>query len=242
MPVASMLMSTMSSGGGQGGGGIGQGVANIGGGLLSGITGFFQRRAAKKALAKLSRPQYQIPEEILKTQKMAEQDANEGLPSEQYNKAQQDIQRRQNSAISMATDRRSGLMALPKIQQQSNDASLNLNVADAQARMSNKQRLYGIMGQTAQYRDKAWNINKMQPYERDYNYNMNLLGAGNQNLLAGGEKIFGGVGSLLGAGGGGSGESGSGKSKANGKYITSGQGYVPDGIYMDGSPGYSANV
>lgn len=215
MPVASMLMSSMGSSGGGGGGisNIGQSTTNMASGLLSGITGFFQRRKAKRALANLKRPEYQIPEEVLRSQKLAEQAAAEGLPSQQYNQAQQNIQRQQNRAISMAADRRSGLMALPGIQQSSNDALLNLDVKDAQARMANQQKLYGILGQTAQYRDKAFDINKMQPYERDYNYYQSLLGAGNQNLLAGADKFIGGAGMLLSGAGGSGGGSGSSSRK-----------------------------
>lgn len=200
MPVASMLMSSLGGSGGGGGsssGGVGQAISNTASGLLSGITGYFQRRKAKKALSNLHRPEYQIPDEILRSQKMAEQAANEGLPSQQYNQAQQNIQRQQNRAISMAADRRGGLMALPGIQQSANDAFLNLDVKDAQARMSNQQKLYGVLGQTAQYRDKAFDINKMQPYQRDYGYNMSLLGQGNQNLLAGADKLLGGAGQFI---------------------------------------------
>lgn len=191
-------MSTMSgSGGGGGGGGIGQGMANVGSGLLSGITGFFQRRKAKKALAGLQRPEYQIPNEVLQNQKMAEKAASEGLPSQQYNQAVQNIQRQQSRALSAATSRRGGLMALPGVQQQANDALLGLDVKDAQARMANQQQLYGINSQVGAFRDKAWDINKMQPYQRDYNYNMSLLGMGNQNMLAGADKLLGGAGMMI---------------------------------------------
>jgi hypothetical protein len=195
MPVSTLLMSSLASG--VGGNTQGQGLANIGAGLISGVTGFFQRRAAKKALAKLQRPEYQIPDEILRNQKMAEQAANEGLPSAQYNQAMQNIQRQQNRGISAAADRRGGLMALPGLQQQANDALLGLDVKNAQARMANQQKLYGINSQVAGYKDKQWDINKMQPYERDYQYNMGLLGAGNQNLVSGGEKLLGGAGELI---------------------------------------------
>lgn len=201
MPVASMLMGSLGGSSGGGSQGAGQGFANTASGLLTGITGFFQRRKAKKSLANLQRPEYQIPEEILRSQKMAEQAANEGLPSQQYNQAQQNIQRQQSRAISAASSRRSGLMALPGIQQQANDSLLNLDVKDAQARMANRDKLYGIMGQTAQYRDKAFEKNKMQPYERDYNYYQSLLGAGNSNLLAGADKLLGGVGQIIDSGG-----------------------------------------
>ena len=198
MPVSSMLMSSMMSGAMQGGGGgAGQGLANLGGGLLSGVVGFFQRRKAKKALANLHRPEYNIPNEILQNQKRAEMAANEGLPSQQYNQAMQNIQLNQNRALTAAGGRRSALMALPGIQQQSNDQVLNLDMKDAQARMANQQQLYGINSQVAGYKDKQWDINKMQPYQRDYNYNMNLLASGNQNLLAGADKIMGGAGLLI---------------------------------------------
>lgn len=196
MPVSTLLMSSLSSGM-MGGNTQGQGIANIASGLLSGVTGFFQRRQAKKALSKLIRPQYEIPNEILENQKKAEMAANEGLPSAQYNQAMQNIQRQQNRALTAASDRRGGLMALPGLQQQANDTQLNLDVKNAEQRLKNQQQLYGINSQVAGYKDKAWNINKMQPYERDYQYNMGLLGAGNQNLLSGADKLLGGSGLLL---------------------------------------------
>lgn len=193
MPVASLLMSGM----GGSGGGTGQGIANIGSGLLSGVVGFFQRRKAKKELAKLHRPEYNIPNEILQNQKRAEMAASEGLPSQQYNQAMQNIQRQQNRALTAAGGRKGALMALPGIQQQSNDQLLNLDIKDAQARKANENQLYGINSQVAGYKDKQWDINKMQPYQRDYNYNMGLLGAGNSNMLAGADKLLGGAGLLI---------------------------------------------
>lgn len=196
MPVSTLLMSSLSSGM-LGGNTQGQGIANIASGLLSGVTGFFQRRQAKKALSKLIRPQYEIPNEILENQKKAEMAANEGLPSAQYNQAMQNIQRQQNRALMAASDRRGGLMALPGLQQQANDTQLNLDVKNAEQRLKNQQQLYGINSQVAGYRDKAFNINKLQPYQEDKNYYMNLLAAGNQNLLGGADKLLGGGGLLL---------------------------------------------
>lgn len=198
MPVSSLLMGSMM---GSGGGG---GIPNIASGLVSGVAGFFQRRAAKKMLRNLNRPQYTIPEEITKSQKMAEMSASEGLPSAQYNKAMQNIQRQQTNSVAAAQDRRSALMALPKIQQAATDAALNLDVADANARLQNQKTLYGVSGQTAQYKDKAFQINQMQPYQEKYQYAQSLLGAGNQNLIGGIDKLLGGGASLLFGGGGGS--------------------------------------
>lgn len=200
MPVAQLLPMLMGSGGGgqsSGGGGVGQAVANTASGIFSGIIGLRQRRKAKKLLANLQRPEYMIPNEVLQNQKMAQQDANEGLPSEQYAKMQQDIQRQQNRALVAAGSRRGALMALPGLQQQANDQLTNLNIRDVQARRENKQRLYGINAQLGQYRDKAFEINKMQPYQRDYNYAQSLLGMGNQNLYGGIDKLIGGSGQFI---------------------------------------------
>lgn len=198
MPISSIMLSSLMSGGG----GQGQGIANIAGGLVGGITGLLQKRKAKKLLKEAGeQPLYQIPQEILRNQKMAELGAQEGMPSQQYNNAMKNIQRSQTNALAGAMDRRSALMALPGIQQQSNNAYGNLASQDAQIRRQNQQTLYSIGNTTAQYRDKQWNTNQLQPWQRKYNYAQSLLGAGNQNLMSGIDKVVGGAGSLIGAGG-----------------------------------------
>lgn len=189
-------MTSMMSGAGGGGGNVGAGAANVAGGLVSGVAGFFQRRKAKRELAKLQRPTYEIPNEVMQNQKMAQQAANEGLPSEQYNQAMQGIQRQQSAALNAAGGRRGALMSLPGIQQQANDQTMNLNVKNAQAKMNNRQQLYGINSQVGGYRDKAFSLNKLEPYKEDKNYYMNLLAAGDQNLLGGVDKILGGAASM----------------------------------------------
>lgn len=219
------------------GGGAGQGVANMAGGLIGGITGYLQTRKAKRLLnAAGEQPLYNIPQEILRNQKTAELNAQEGMPSQQYNNAMKNIQESQRNALSGAIDRRSALMALPGIQRAANSAYGNLDAQSAQIRRQNQQTLYNVGNTTAQYRDKAWNTNQLQPWQRKYNYGMQLLGAGNQNLTGGLEKFLGGAGQTIFPSG--VKMSGSGSRNRN----TNNQGYVPDGIYMDGEPGYSTNV
>lgn len=202
MPVSSILMGSLMGGGGSGGG-PGQGLANIAGGLIGGITGFFQKRKGKQLLkAAGEQPIYNIPQEILRNQKQAELNAQEGMPSQQYNNAMKNIQRSQTNALASSMDRRSALMALPRLQQQANDAYGNLDAQSAQMRRQNQQTLYNIGNTTAQYRDKAWNTNELQPWQRKYSYAQNLIGAGNQNFTAGLEKLVGGVGQLAFPGGG----------------------------------------
>ena len=199
MPVASMMISQM------GGGGQSQGVPNMASGLVSGIAGYLQRRKAKKLLKGLHQPQYTMPNEVLKNQKMAELAANEGMPSQQYNNAMKNFQRNQAGVLAGSMDRRSALMALPQIQRQTNDAMGNLDAQDATMRQQNQRTLYGINSEVGKYRDKEFDINRMQPYQRDYSYAMGLLGAGNQNLIGGIDKLLSGGGQLWAGGGGGGG-------------------------------------
>jgi hypothetical protein len=223
----------MSSSGG-GGGGIGQGVANLGSGLVSGITGYFQRRKAKKMLNNLHQPAYTIPNEVLQNQKMAQQAANEGMASQQYNNAMKGFRQTEADALAGARDRRSALMALPRIQQQTNANIGNLDAQDDAIRQQNRRTLYGINSQVAGYRDKAFDINQMQPYQRDYSYAMGLLGAGNQNLLSGADKILAGGGQLLDAGsGGGKKRKSSGGNTGEPNYYN---GYGPDSNYSEFEP------
>lgn len=238
MPVSSILMSSLLSGGGNA---PGQGAANIASGLLGGITGLFQKRKGKKLLqAAGEQPLYNIPQEILRNQKQAELNAQEGLPSQQYNNAMKNIQASQRNALSSSLDRRSALMALPSIQRAANNAYGNLDSQDAQARRQNQQTLYNVGNTTAQYRDKQWNYNMLQPWQRKYNYGMQLMGAGNQNLVGGIDKFASGAGLLL--GGANFKGFGGGKKKVAPNYISNSEGYAPDGIYMDGEPGDSTNV
>lgn len=198
------IMSGIESGAGAGAlfGPVGSGIGAVAGGLISGITGLFQKHKANKLLANLHRPQYVIPNEVLQNQKQAQLNANQGLPSEQYNQGIQNIARQQNSALQRATDRRGGLLAVAGTQQAGNDASLNLDVANANARLKNQNTLYGVNNQVAGYRDKAFQINQMQPYQQDRSYAMGLLGAGNQNLVSGIDKVASGA--LMAGGRGGS--------------------------------------
>lgn len=191
--------STGAAAGGLIGGPIGAGIGALAGGLIGLFSGNSQKKKAQ-ALINQPYPEYHIPGEITRA-------AAEGLPSEQYQQAMRNIQRQQMASIAQAQDRRMGLSAIAGTQQRTNDASLNLDALNAKTRQQNQFRLAG-------YKDKAWQWNVQNKYQRDYNYGMQLLGAGNQNTMAGIDKIGAGIGYLAGGGafkglfGGGSGGGG----------------------------------
>lgn len=173
-------------------------LANLAGGALSSLIGGSQRRKARKALNGMEYPIEQIPDEVLQNQNQANQMAGQGLPSEQYNKSVRDIQRQQLMTLRRANNRRGGLMALPSILQGGTDATLNLNAADAAQRLNNQRYAIGVNNEVANWRSQLFDRNIRNKYNRDFDYNMSLLGQGNQNLFGGVEKGIAGGAELIG--------------------------------------------
>lgn len=182
-------------------GGLGIAAAAQGiGGLISGVTGFFQRRRAKRLLKGLAEPIESIPSEVLANQQMAKTAATTGLPSQEYNLAKSNILNNQANTIQSAQDRRGALDVIPSVQANTNKATLNLDASNANARMQNQKTLMDVNNQVAGWKDKVWDNNVRQKYLRNYQYAMQMLGAGGQNLTSGLDSIA--AAGLLGFGGG----------------------------------------
>lgn len=165
------------------------GVVGAGEGL---ITGEEQKSKANKLLGQ-PRPGYNIPKEALDNQQIAQNLALTGLPSAQYEQAMKNIQRQSNQAISSAQDRRAGIGLIGTIQQKANDATGNLDAQNAEARRKNIGTLLQQNQNVAGYRDKQFDWNQKQKYQQNYNYGMQLLGAGNQNIVGGIDKGVAGL-------------------------------------------------
>jgi hypothetical protein len=179
-------------------GGAGAGAAfgpigAIAGGLLGIGAGLFQTHKANKWLKNNPYPTEQLPSEVTENQNIARRNAARGLPSEQYAKAMQDIQRQQLSAIRSSNDRRGGLGMIPAITQGTNDATLNLNARDAAMQLDNEKTLMGENRYAAGWKDKLFQENVKDKYNRDYDYNMGVKGAGNQNMFGGADKVLSGL-------------------------------------------------
>lgn len=141
-------------------------VVGVGTAVYGAVKAGQQKKAARALLSKQA-PQYNIPDSVTSA-------ASQGMPAEQQYQAEQDIARGGTTALSGAQSRGAGLASIGQIQQRTNDATLNLNVASAKMKQQNQRVLAG-------YQDKQWQINNKQPYDRNYDYGMRLLGAGNQN-------------------------------------------------------------
>lgn len=177
--------------------------ADIASGLIGTLTGALQRKAGKKWLANNPTPQEALPSEVTQNQTMAQDMAGRGLPSEQYNKAMKDIQTAQLVAMRSAQDRRAGVGAISGIQGTTNDATVNLNARDAAQRILNQRNYMAVNNQVAGWKHNLYGLNIRDPYNQERAYRMGEVGAGNQNLVGGFDKISTGALKLYGTGGSG---------------------------------------
>lgn len=172
--------------------GVGTLVGGLGGAALGVVSGLFGKKKANNILANNPRPTEAIPSEVLANQQIAQGAALQGMPSEQYDQAQKNIQRNQSAALTAAsTTPGGGVRNIGAIQQASNDASGQLNAESAEMRRQNISQLLGANNQVASWKDKLFDWNERQKYIQQYNYGMGLLGQSNQNLLSGADKLLG---------------------------------------------------
>jgi len=173
-----------------------------GAGLVTGgvsiLNGLSQRHKANKLIQDNPRAVQDIPNAIKNNQQLAELYANRGLPSQQYQQQQQAINRNGATAINGAQDRKSGNALIGAIDQNANDANLKLNVADANAKQMNQQNLIKQNNTMGQWQNNVWDWNNRQKYLETAASARALMGAGNQNINGGLDRVIGGATSALG--------------------------------------------
>ena len=153
--------------------------------LVQAGIGVAQYSKGVKDAKNLTRPEYHIPPEIEKNMTEADLMSYYGMPDAQKAEYQQNIQRTQQSAVRGITDRKGGLGTIVAAQQQTQDAYTRMLSMDVQQRMQNIGRAQQMRATMAQYRDKAFQINEMDPYEQKYDEAQAMMGAGMQNIMGG---------------------------------------------------------
>lgn len=149
------------------------------------IFGGIQAGIGAKKLKDLNRPSYVIPEEIKKNLTESELMAYEGLPAEQKQQFLQNVARSQQGALRSLGTRKAGLAGIPSLLQSQNDAFTNLVSMDAAQRQQNKMLAQQNRQVMASYKDKAFDINQMQPYQEKSAEAQALIGSGIQNIFGG---------------------------------------------------------
>ena len=185
------------------------------------------RRNAKKDAK--NRPKYEIPEEVRQNLNAAQLDALQGMPEEEYQAALSNIQRGTTGALASAGTRKAGLSGIATLNQQQNDAYAGLNLADTQQRIANKQNLYGMRQNMADYRDQAFQFNVVNPYYEQIAARNQRNDALSQSLSSAAQM---GVGAFAGGGAmGGSGKSSSATANTGAQKNPYGTGQTRIGTY-----------
>ena len=113
-------------------------------GVQAGISAFGayqghkQKKEGERALSKLDRPQYEIPQELYDNMSDAERMEVEGLPAAQKKAFVQNIERSQQQALKSQADRKGGLLGIQQSMQNETDAYSNLTSMDAAAYQQSK--------------------------------------------------------------------------------------------------------
>lgn len=149
---------------------------------LKGIQGLLQGAKGSKLAKKNIRPTYEIPQEFQQNLAIAENMGRVGLPQQQYTQGLQNIQRSQTAGL-----RQFGRMgrggSVAGLARAGMDATLGLDVADANARMSNQRAAMGYRSQIGQQQLAKQQYDKFGRYEEDAAAAEALKGAGRQNVM-----------------------------------------------------------
>ena len=170
---------------------IGPAIQGIGG-LAQAIFGGGRARRAERALENLKTPTYEKSQAIGDYYSKALNRYNTNpYNTAMYNQQQRNIQRGTSTGISALQDRRSAIGGISRLVQQQNDASLNSAAAAEQQQAQSFGQLGQAAGMQAGEDRQAFNINKLMPYEKQYNLLASKAAGGAQTMNAGISNIFG---------------------------------------------------
>jgi hypothetical protein len=170
-------------------------AGGVGSALSAGL-GIYQYEKGLQDQKSNARPEYQIPDEIKQNLSQAEMMALEGLPAEQKQQYIQNLQRSANFGLRNISSRKGGLAGLSGVVQSQNDAYGNLLSADAQARRENQKLAMQRGDISAQYKDQAFQLNKLNPYYERTAQDQALMGAGMQNIGGAVGQLAKGIGGM----------------------------------------------
>lgn len=157
---------------------IGAGIA--GAGLLYGVGKDISNTNKANAIQKnLKTPVDVIPSEFYQNRDIARQMAQVGLPQQQYNNAENNIQQGQAAGISAASRSANPGANISAIVRQGDSAKNTLDAEDAQARQTNQRYFIQENAALGARKDQQEQTNVFDPYTRDFNQMQAYRGAAN---------------------------------------------------------------
>lgn len=161
--------------------GIGAGLAGLGS-LAGMITGGIQTRRGRRDLeqAYADRPTYTIPSEVREQENIARMRAsNPFLPGQQLMEQQID---QQGARTAQNIQEMGNVSDLYAVQMQQNQARNQLSMQSAQQALQNELRLLQQLSTSADYQDKAFDVNEFMPFQERRMDALARIGAGTTNL------------------------------------------------------------
>lgn len=161
------------------GGAIGAGLAGFGA-ILKGVTAISQNAKANRIDRANRLPIEQVQSEYFKNVADAENMAQVGTPSQQYNNSINNISRNFAGGLRRFNGRNQSLASMIRA---SNDATRQIDVDDINNRTRNRFNLFQQRNILAQQKNNVFDWNKKQPYIANLAKAEALRGAGTQNLM-----------------------------------------------------------
>jgi len=175
------------------------GAVTAGAGLLQSFFGGRKAKKEQKELENLQSHTYNPNESVLSYYNNALQRYNVNpYNSTLYKTQQQNIGRGVNQGIGALNNRRSGLAGISSLIQGQNDSLLKAGIAAENQKDQRFSQLGGATQMKAGEDRQAFNINKMQPFERKYNLLAMKAGANARTANDGLKNIFNGLGTMAG--------------------------------------------
>lgn len=169
-------------------------IAAIASAGLQGVLGLGQLVGG--SLMRPQRPTYQIPDEIKNMLALRQMNLQGRMAG--ATQAQRNILQSQGSTIGayQGTLRNPGaiLAGVSASQGQTNRAFNDLAAMEAQDYQRRLAGLEGAQRTMANYRDQAFNVNEMQPYQDEARTKAALIGAGLRNVAGAGQAVTGAFG------------------------------------------------
>tara|TARA_R100000329_G_scaffold71437_1_gene62260 strand:- start:195 stop:1106 length:912 start_codon:yes stop_codon:yes gene_type:complete len=149
--------------------------------------GLYQTIKGAKDAKDNVRPTYEIPQSMLDAMDDAERMAIRGLPEQTRQNFLQGMVDTRAASFEGLSDRKAGIGAVAGVQQREIAGQQQLAQMDAEQRMRNISALQQMRQQMAQFEDREFDINEMQPYQDRAAAASALQGAGLQNIFGAAE-------------------------------------------------------
>lgn len=180
--------------------GLGIGAA---GDLFKTIFGISQMVKGNKDYRNLIQnvPQYQVDPNILYNQSLAQNIAQQGIPSQARNLYTENVERGLGSTLNAITQGGGGLNMANQVFQSGNDAFRKFLEMDAMQKLQNQETLMNANKDVREENLRAFQQNQMLPFQLKFQRSNQLSNAGTQNLFGGLQdlgKLGMGFGDMLG--------------------------------------------